>query len=64
MEINNKSLVSKFQLIPILRLRVMHNYVFFSAPYDTVLKILIGPEKKHLNNVEELFNSIKEGYFS
>ena len=33
-DINKKSLFSKFQLIPILRLQVMHDYVYFIAPID------------------------------
>ena len=33
-DINKKSLFSKFQLIPILRFQVMHDYVYFTAPID------------------------------
>ena len=33
-DINEKSLFSKFQLIPILRFQVMHDYVCFIAPID------------------------------
>ena len=31
-DIHEKSLFPKFQLIPILRLRVMHDYVYYTAP--------------------------------
>ena len=33
-DINKKSLFPKFQLIPILRCQVMHDYVYFIAPID------------------------------
>ena len=33
-DINKKSLFPKFQLIPILHLQVMHDYVYFIAPID------------------------------
>ena len=33
-DINKKSLFSKFQLIPMSRFQVMHNYVRFIAPID------------------------------
>ena len=33
-DINNKSLFPKFQLIPILRVQVMYDYVCFIAPID------------------------------
>ena len=33
-DINKKSLFPKFQLIPILRFQVMHDYVYFIAPID------------------------------
>ena len=33
-DINKKSFFPKFQLIPILRFQVMHNYVCFSAPIN------------------------------
>ena len=33
-DINHKSLFPKFQLIPILRFQVMHDYVWFFAPID------------------------------
>ena len=32
--INRKSLFPKFQVIPILRFQVMHDYVWFIAPID------------------------------
>ena len=31
---NKKSLFPKFQLLPILRFQVMHDYVWFIAPID------------------------------
>ena len=33
-DINKKGLFPKFQLIPILRFQVMHDYVWFIAPID------------------------------
>ena len=33
-DINEKSLFPKFQLISLLRFQVMHDYVFFVAPFD------------------------------
>ena len=33
-DVNQKGLFLKFQLIPILRLQVMHDYVCFIAPID------------------------------
>ena len=33
-DINDKSLFPKFQLFPILRFQVMHDYVCFIAPID------------------------------
>ena len=33
-DINKKSLFPKFQLIPMSRFQVMHNYVCFIAPID------------------------------
>ena len=33
-DINQKSLLPKFQLIPILRFQLMHDYVCFIAPTD------------------------------
>ena len=33
-DINIKSLFPKFQLIPVLRFQVMHDYVCFIAPID------------------------------
>ena len=33
-DINKKSLFPKYQLIPILRFQVMHDYVYFIAPID------------------------------
>ena len=33
-DINKKSLFPKFQLLPILRFQVMHDYVWFIAPID------------------------------
>ena len=37
-DINEKSLNPKFQLIPILRFQVMHDYVCFIAPIDYCVK--------------------------
>ena len=33
-EVNKKSLLPKFESIPILRFQVMHDYVYFIAPTD------------------------------
>ena len=33
-DINKKSLFPKFQLIPIVRFHVMHDFVCFNAPID------------------------------
>ena len=37
-DIKKKSLFPKFQLIPILRFQVMHDYVYFIAPIDYRVK--------------------------
>ena len=37
-DMNKKSLNPKFQLIPILRFQVMHDYVCFIAPIDYCVK--------------------------
>ena len=37
-DINKKSLNPKFQLIPILRFQVMHDYACFIAPIDYCVK--------------------------
>ena len=37
-DVNKNSLFPKFQLIPILRFQVMHDYVCFIAPIDHCVK--------------------------
>ena len=39
-----KSLLPKFQLIPILRFQVMYNYVYFIAPIDNCVELSLVSE--------------------
>ena len=43
-DINIKSLFPKFQLIPILRLQVMHDYVVFHCSIDYCVKLSLVHE--------------------
>ena len=40
-DINKKSLFPKFQMIPILRFQDMHDYVWFIAPIDYCVELIL-----------------------